>query len=120
MQHGIWRKPGFWQVQLGVLRDVYHVTQGPDRRAVHLALCIAVINQGMASNSIMNYAPQLLQKTHGAGGHAVLWTSFITLAKVGALCSACLPLAAVMLAGITAMPGTVSTIAPFGGCLFAE
>ena len=67
-----------------VLRDVYCVLQGPDRRAVQLMLCIAIINQGMASNSIINYAPQLLQTTHTANSHAVLWTSFITIAKVQA------------------------------------
>ena len=78
-----WRKPGFWQVQLQVLKDVYLVMHGPDRRAVQLALALAVINQGMASNSIINYAPLLLQSVHGAGNNAVLWTSFITLAKVG-------------------------------------
>ena len=68
-----------------VLRDVYCVLQGPDRRAVQLMLCIAIINQGMASNSIINYAPQLLQSTHTANSHAVLWTSFITIAKVQTL-----------------------------------
>ena len=67
---------------MAVLRDVYCVMQGPDRRAVQLMLCIAVINQGMASNSIINYAPQLLQGAHAASSHAVLWTSFITIAKV--------------------------------------
>ena len=81
---GHWRKPGFWNVQMGVLRDVYCVLQGPDRRAVHLMLCIAIINQGMASNSIINYAPQLLQSTHTTSSRAVLWTSFITIAKVSA------------------------------------
>ena len=69
---------------MGVLRDVYCVLQGPDRQAVQLMLCIAIINQGMASNSIINYAPQLLQTTHTTSSRAVLWTSFITIAKVSA------------------------------------
>ena len=63
VQHGVWRKPGFWQVQLGVLRDVYHVTLGP-RQAGGAAGAVHSRHQPGhgQSNSIMNYAPQLLQR----------------------------------------------------------
>jgi hypothetical protein len=49
---------GLWRVQREVVADVARVLRGPERRAVRLALVIAVIDQAMASTAIVNYAPQ--------------------------------------------------------------
>ena len=51
--------PGFWHTQWAVLAAVWQVLQGPERRAVRLALVIAFIDQAMASTAVVNYAPEV-------------------------------------------------------------
>lgn len=51
---------------------------------MRLALWIAVIDQAMASTAIVNYAPDLIQRTSGSSNaNATLWTAAVTGAKVG-------------------------------------
>ncbi len=38
---------------------MWGVLQGPERRAVRLALIIAFIDQAMASTAVLNYAPEV-------------------------------------------------------------
>ncbi|KAK9803469.1 hypothetical protein WJX73_005311 [Symbiochloris irregularis] len=74
---------GFWSVQWGVMVDMWHILWGPEARAVRLALWIAVIDQAMASTAIINYAPDLIQRTSQTSNlNATLWTSCVTGAKI--------------------------------------
>ena len=57
--HGVQAVPGFWHTQWAVLAAVWQVLQGPERRAVRLALVIAFIDQAMASTAVVNYAPEV-------------------------------------------------------------
>ncbi len=50
---------GYWRTQKEIVADVWAVVNGPERRAVRLALMIAFLDQGMASTAIVNYAPQV-------------------------------------------------------------
>ncbi|KAK9909503.1 hypothetical protein WJX75_003257 [Coccomyxa subellipsoidea] len=61
---------GYWRTQKEVVLDVWAVLQGPERRAVRLALVIAFLDQGMASTAIVNYAPQVLERV-GVQGHGM-------------------------------------------------
>ena len=56
---GVQDLAGYWRTQKEVVLDVWAVLQGPERRAVRLALVIAFLDQGMASTAIVNYAPQV-------------------------------------------------------------
>ena len=55
---------GYWRTQKEVVADVWAVVNGPERRAVRLALMIAFLDQGMASTAIVNYAPQARPDMH--------------------------------------------------------
>lgn len=55
---------GYWRTQKEVVADVWAVVNGPERRAVRLALMIAFLDQGMASTAIVNYAPQARPHMH--------------------------------------------------------
>ncbi|KAK9835166.1 hypothetical protein WJX81_002425 [Elliptochloris bilobata] len=74
--------PGFWHTQGTVLAAVWHVLQGPERRALILALVIAFIDQAMASTAVVNYAPEMLMRAGLPSSDATLWTSAIPGAKV--------------------------------------
>ncbi|CAL8467848.1 g7386 [Coccomyxa elongata] len=61
---------GYWRTQKEIVADVWAVVNGPERRAVRLALIIAFLDQGMASTAIVNYAPQVLERM-GVEGHSL-------------------------------------------------
>ena len=69
--------PGFWHTQWAVLAAVWHVLQGPERRAVRLALVIAFIDQAMASTAVVNYAPEVCF-TRNAGNAMSNYTCYGT------------------------------------------
>ena len=63
--------PGFWHTQWAVLAAVWQVLQGPERRAVRLALVIAFIDQAMASTAVVNYAPEVCITRYAAASPAL-------------------------------------------------
>ena len=73
----------FWVTFWEMIKQVKTVAQGEERQAFVIALVLAFVNQGIASSSIINYAPQMIAET-GIGDHtkAVFLTSTITAAKV--------------------------------------
>lgn len=63
--------PGFWRALKEVILDVWTVLNGPERKAVQLALIMAFIDQGMASTAIVNYAPQVMPCALAAPLHVI-------------------------------------------------
>ena len=51
---------GFWKAQKQIMLDIWTVLHGDERRAVRMALWIALIDQAMGSTAVVNYAPQVL------------------------------------------------------------
>ena len=80
--HGYDAQRSFWHVLLSMLADSGRLFRGPERRAVALATLLAVFNQIGASTSIINYAPDVLQRAGVHGNQrAVLMSSLIGVAK---------------------------------------
>lgn len=50
---------GFWKAQKQVILDIWTVLHGEERKAVRMALWIALIDQAMGSTAVVNYAPQV-------------------------------------------------------------
>ena len=50
---------GFWKAQKQVILDIWTALHGEERRAVRMALWIALIDQAMGSTAVVNYAPQV-------------------------------------------------------------
>ena len=50
---------GFWKAQKQIVLDIWAVLHGDERRAVRMALWIALIDQAMGSTAVVNYAPQV-------------------------------------------------------------
>lgn len=73
----------FWRVFWDMMVDIKAVATGPEAPALQVALWLAFFNQAMASSTIINYAPQMLQDA-GVRSHtaATLLTSTVTIAKV--------------------------------------
>ena len=52
---------GFWKAQKQIVSDIWVVLHGDERRAVRMALWIALIDQAMGSTAVVNYAPQVVK-----------------------------------------------------------
>ncbi|CAL5219691.1 g1578 [Coccomyxa viridis] len=74
---------GFWKAQKQIILDIWVALHGNERRAVRMALWIALIDQAMGSTAVVNYAPQLLERA-GVQTHALAtaWSSSISAAKL--------------------------------------
>jgi Sugar (and other) transporter len=83
----------FLRVLWRMLQDTRQLIHGPERRAVLLTVSLAVFNQIGASTSIINYAPQVLEKAGVLHDQqAILISSLIAAAKaVGVGLGALLP-----------------------------
>jgi hypothetical protein len=66
-----------------MLRDVYVVAKGPERRAFFMAIILAVFNQATASTAVINYAPEVLaaQLRVTEESNAILYPAVISLTK---------------------------------------
>ena len=66
-----------------MLLDIYVVARGPERHALWIALTLGLVSQAIASTAIINYAPQLLEKT-GLKSNSVstLLSAIVPAAKV--------------------------------------
>ncbi|KAL6777919.1 hypothetical protein ACKKBG_A16230 [Auxenochlorella protothecoides x Auxenochlorella symbiontica] len=74
--------PGFLRVSADMFLDVWLLPRGPDRRAFHLALCLAFFNQAVASTAIINYAPSLLASAGLAPARATLASAAVSACKL--------------------------------------
>ncbi len=74
---------GFWKAQKQVVVDIFTVLHEEERRAVRMALWIALIDQGMGSTAVLNYSVELLERA-GMQGHATAtaWSSSLSASKV--------------------------------------
>ncbi|KAI3430693.1 hypothetical protein D9Q98_005282 [Chlorella vulgaris] len=69
---------GFLGTLRRMLGDIYLVACGPERQALQMSLWLAFFNQAFASTSIINYAPQVLERA-GVESHsaAMLMSSLV-------------------------------------------
>ncbi|KAL4420816.1 hypothetical protein ABPG75_010472 [Micractinium tetrahymenae] len=74
---------GFWRTFRDMIGDIHIVACGPERQALLMSLWLAFFNQAFASTSIINYAPQVLERA-GVESHsaASLLTSTVGGSKM--------------------------------------
>lgn len=73
----------FWMCLWEMLKQIKGVAQGTERDAFFIALVLAFVNQGIASSSIIYYAPQMIAEAGVKSDiAATLLTSTISAAKV--------------------------------------
>lgn len=59
----------FWRTLRDMIGDIHIVACGPERQALLMSLWLAFFNQAFASTSIINYAPQVLERA-GVESHS--------------------------------------------------
>jgi hypothetical protein len=73
----------FWHTLWAMLRDMYAVVRGPERKAFAIAAVLAVFDQATASTAVINYAPEVLSAQLGITSerNAILYPAVIAVTK---------------------------------------
>ena len=73
----------FWHTLCAMLRDMYAVVKGPERKAFAIAAVLAVFDQATASTAVINYAPEVLSSQLGITSerNAILYPAVIAVTK---------------------------------------